>query len=74
MSVCPGHPPRPSRAHQALHALGLRAELPSWGRGSEKHSSVGSTAGEPDPQVRGRGVPLTLQPPEGRQVGSRISG
>lgn len=36
------------------------------GLGSGKHSSVGSAAWEPDPQVRGRGVLLTL--------GSRISG
>ena len=69
VSACPGHPPLPSRVHWALHAPGLRAELPSWGRGSEKHSTVGSTAGEPDPQIRGRGVLLTLKPPEGRQVG-----
>ena len=67
VSACPGHPLLPSRAHRALHAPGLWAELPSWG--SKKLSSVGSTTGEPEPQIRGRGIPLTLQPPEGRQAG-----
>ena len=59
-------PPGPSRHFMRP---GLRAELPAWGRGSGKHSSVGSTAWEPDPQLRGRGVLHTLQSPEGRQVG-----
>lgn len=59
-------PPGPSRHFMRP---GLRAELPAWGRGSGKHSSVGSTAWEPDPQLRGRGVLYTLQSPEGRQVG-----
>lgn len=74
-SVCLSRTPTPPLpGPPGTSCAGAAAELPSWGRGSEKHCSVGSTAGEPDPQVRGRGVPLTLQPPEGRQVGSRISG